>query len=70
MKTEIPQWVVEYNNVGHGSGAARAIKILMDRRKEDEDEIKELKEALRLFENATTVKLFNEAKDKAKKLLE
>jgi len=35
-----------------------------------DNEIKELKEALRLFENATTVKLFNEAKDKAKKLLE
>lgn len=31
MKTEIPNWVTEYNNAGHQSSAAKAVKILMTR---------------------------------------
>jgi len=29
MQTEIPQWVIEYNNAGHQSSAGKAIAILI-----------------------------------------
>ena len=35
--TEIPSWVIEYNNAGHQSSAGKAIKILMQRVKELEE---------------------------------
>jgi hypothetical protein len=28
MKTEVPQWVVDYNNAGHQSSAGKAVAIL------------------------------------------
>lgn len=49
MKTDIPQWVTDYNNAGYQSGAGRAVKILFDRDAELQARIKQLEEALQPF---------------------
>ena len=46
MTNEIPQWVVDYNNANHQSSAGKAIKILMDKIKSLEDDLKGKDKAL------------------------
>lgn len=47
MKTEIPQWVNEYNNANYQSSAGRAVKITTTLAKELKEENERLKECVK-----------------------
>lgn len=45
MKTEVPQWVIEYNNNNYQSSAGKAVKILMERNAKLEKALREILES-------------------------